>query len=97
MIQIATFDILPTDKFFPKIFPLPEDDGAFNDRFDNLGFGSIYFAGNFGSALIGLIWMFFLYITYPIVVYFAPSARFIEKYRRGLKKQLFWNTAILFI
>jgi len=41
--------------------------------------------------------MFFVYLTYPLVCYLAPSARFIEKYRRGLKKQLFWNGAILFL
>ena len=66
MITIATFDILPTDKFYPYIFPLPDDDEPFNDKFDNLGFGSLYLVGNFGSALIGVIWLLMCYILYPM-------------------------------
>lgn len=66
MITIATFDILPTEKFYPYIFPLPDDDEPFNDKFDNLGFGSIYLVGNFGSALIVIIWLLISYMLYPM-------------------------------
>ena len=73
MITIATFDILPTDKFYPKIFPLPEDDAPFNDKFNDLGFVSLYFVGNFGSALIGVIWLLVCYIMYPITKCFKGN------------------------
>jgi uncharacterized Tic20 family protein len=99
MITIATFDILPTDKFFPYFFPLPEEDEPFNENFDNLGFGSTYFVGNFGSALIGLLWLILMYIIYPLFVCCGRNQKrkWCKRKAESIRNDLFWNGTLLFV
>lgn len=99
MITIATFDILPTDKFYPYLFPLPENDLPFNDNFDNMGFGSTYFVGNFGSALLFIIWLSLMYLLYPVCVCCGrnPKKKWCRRKAEGMKNNLFWNGTVLFI
>ena len=96
MITVATFDILPTDLFYPTLFPLPEDDHAYNDKFNDLGFGSTYFVGNFGSALLGVLWVLICYMIYPIASCCTKS-KCCVRYAKNLRGSLFWNGSILLI
>ena len=67
MIAVATFDILPTDDFFPDIFTgLPEED-AFNDKFDRLNYGSVFCIMNLGTILIVFVFYLLLYLLYAIL------------------------------
>lgn len=99
MITIATFDILPTDKFFPYFFPLPEEDEPLNERFDYLGFRSTYFVGNFGSALIGLLILMLMYITYPVLFCCGrnPALKWCKRKAESIRNDLFWNGTLLFV
>lgn len=96
MITIATFDILPTEKFYPKLFPLPEDDHPFNDKFNDLGFVSLYFVGNFGSALIGVIWLLVCYLLYPIAKC-CKAKKCCVNFAAKLHSQIFFNSSILLV
>lgn len=49
--QIASFDILPTDSFYDEFFDIAETE-AINQNFDNLGFNSMFFLYNMGSLSI---------------------------------------------
>jgi len=40
MIMIATFDILPTDDIFPKMFPDLGAEEPFSDKFDEMDYGT---------------------------------------------------------
>ena len=99
MITIATFDILPTDKFYPYLFPLPQDDLPFDENFDNMGFGSTYFVGNFGSALLIIIWLGLMYLLYPVFLFCGrnPKRTWCRRKAESMKNNLFWNGTILFI
>lgn len=61
LMSIASFDILPTDKFYARYFP-QNDSGAINDNFNAVGFSSQYFLNNMGSMviIIGSVPIFFI-------------------------------------
>ena len=97
MIQVATFDILPTDAIFPTFFPsLPEDD-PFNDKFDRLQIGSRYLVMNMGTMLVILAFYVALYMLYPCLVFLKNDAKCAAKLRPKIHKMIFWNHSILFI
>jgi len=54
MVNIATFDIIPKDDWYPIWFSLPIDE-PFTDRFQDLGLGSKFFIMNFGTLFIALV------------------------------------------
>ena len=56
MIPIATFDFLPTDDIYGLIFTKLPDRDPFNDKFDRLGFESLYIVFTLGTAFLFLMW-----------------------------------------
>ena len=67
MISVATFDILPTDDWFPLVLTeLPEVE-PYTDKFDRLNYGSVFTIMNMGTMLIIFIYYSILYFSYPIV------------------------------
>ena len=52
MINIATFDIIPKDDWYPIWFDLPDTDSPYNEKFDLLGLGSRFFILNFGTLFL---------------------------------------------
>ena len=97
MITVATFDILPTDDFFPDIWPeLPEVD-AFTDKFDRLNYGSIFCIMNMGTMLLIFLYYMVLYIFYAIFTILRHVSKRAKKWRKKLKAMLFWNHAIVFL
>jgi len=98
MISVATFDIVPTDDLFPAVFPsLPEDDEAFNDKFDRMDIGSRFMVMNMGTMLIVLSFYGFLFIIYPCCRYVKKDAKCARKYEPQIRKMLFWTHIILFL
>ena len=55
--KIASFDIVDLDPFINKVLNLNETE-PFNDNFDAIGFGSMFFLNNMGSLLIGFVFYF---------------------------------------
>jgi hypothetical protein len=60
--NIASFNLLPTEKFYNNYFNMIQDDpGALNLSFNTLGYGSIYFMLNMGTLLVVIL-------TYPLLI-----------------------------
>lgn len=94
---MATFDILPTDDIFPLFFTqLPEQD-AFSDKFDRLGYGSMFILMNLGTMLLVFIYYSILYMIYPCARLAKPYFDRAYKLEQSLKGMLFWNHAIVFL
>ena len=60
LMQIASFDIIPTDIFFNEVLSWVSTDPV-NNNFNSVGFGSTLFIYNIGSMII-------LYCAYPVFV-----------------------------
>jgi hypothetical protein len=95
---LIVFDAIPTSWLYDLIFDFSaiETDTAFNDQFNDVGYGSIFIVNNIGSMyLIMTIWIFMLILT-----------TFLKKFRvfdrcEYLKKKInsyyqanFWNGII---
>jgi len=48
LIEVVTFDIIPTDDLYPVLFDLP-DSAKYNDKFFDMGFDGTLFLNNMGS------------------------------------------------
>ena len=97
MIQVATFDILPTDDWFPIVLTeLPEED-PYSDKFDRLNYGSVFTIMNMGTMLIIFLYYALLYVIYPVMWFFARFSKRVRKLSSKLEDMLFWNHGIVFI
>ena len=72
MVNIATFDIIPKDDWYPVWFSLPIDE-PLNDRFADLGLGSKFFIMNFGTLFLALVVLQlqtcgYVFVAVPVVV-----------------------------
>lgn len=54
LMNIASFNILPTDLFYARYLPVPDSDGPINSNFYAIGYGSRYFLVNLGSVVVFL-------------------------------------------
>jgi hypothetical protein len=53
IMNIASFNLLPTGKFYNAYFDMQQDDpGAINQRFNVLGYSSMYFNYNMGTLMV---------------------------------------------
>jgi len=97
MISVGTFDFLPTDDFFPYLFPeLPEDD-PFNEKFDDMDIGSTYIVMNMGTMLIIFAFYCILYLIYPMVNFLKNDLKCASKLHHKIQPMLFWNHTIVFL
>lgn len=69
IMQIASFDILPTDLFWNWCFPdiNPEGNNSPNQNFATVGYFSYYLVYNFGSMMITYVAFPFLAIIIAIM------------------------------
>ena len=65
VLEFVTFDIIPTELFYPYIFDLPE--GAFSEEADSIGYSSHYIIPNAGSITIFLLASLILQIIFAIL------------------------------
>lgn len=102
MVNIATFDIIPKDDWYPVWFSLPIDEPR-NDRFADLGLGSHFFVMNFGTLFLALLFLKIQTILYIIVKKcckkegYTESAIFWRKIEKKLGDDLYLNSYIRFI
>ena len=66
VLEFVTFDIIPTELFYPYIFEFPE--GAYSDEADSIGYYSRYVILNAGSITLFLITYLVLQIIFAILV-----------------------------
>ena len=69
MISVATFDILPTDLFFPGMFPNLDQEVPFSDKFEKLGYETQYIIKNMGTMFLVFCFNSILLI---LITSFAP-------------------------
>ena len=91
--QVASFDLLPVEKFLTEAVTVTPRD-PINANYEALGFESMYTLMNLGTMLL-------LFSMYPVLILFELSLRVLKcKYPRKLhlkiSKPLYWNSSINF-
>lgn len=96
IMQIASFDILPTDTFYDQYFDIDETDGV-NQSFDNLGFNSMFFLSNMGSLSIA-------WFSVPVLILIGVLLKFcrpltnkslrLHRLHNSIERKIFWNYPI---
>ena len=95
-IDIACFELIPTDIFFPFVFAFPESN-AFNHQFQNGGYDSGYLPENMGTVFtLTHIFITCLVFTLPFF-FFRRKNRCANKVYNYLKSKFIWNGTILFL
>ena len=90
MIEIATFELIPTDELFDEMFYFSEMD-PFSVNFESCGVESLLFLKNIGFMLIMILLHVLLVILQVCFHFFRNCCKFIKKVDQKLKKYLFWN------
>lgn len=88
---MATFDILPTDDYFPVIFDLP-DTGAINERFADVDYGSTILIMNLGTLFVVAVSMAANYLLYFCC--HKCTGRRCDKWNSWLLEGLFWTSLV---
>ncbi len=63
LMDIASFDLLPTDKFYEKYFEFDDDFELVDPKFETVGYESQYFMINTGTLLVSLLSISVLVMT----------------------------------
>lgn len=95
--EVASFDVLPMQDFYDKYLPTPSWDGPLNDRFDALGFQSLFFLNNMGSMVVGLL---MIPIQGFLLILLKPLTRFsrrITTIKNKIHASLFWSQQIILL
>ena len=91
--EFVTFDIIPTELFFPYIFDLPE--GAYSDEADSIGYYSHYIVLNAGSITIFLLSYLILQIVFAILAKTLADGK-ILRYVNWKRESFMWTGMIDF-
>ena len=93
LMDIAAFDILPTDDIFGLVYKVEHTD-PLSANFEAMGFESLWLIYNLGT-------LFLIALSIPIFMALLPAFKLIsfyfscsDKVYEGLKKMLFWNYTI---
>ena len=97
MITVATFDILPTDEIFPKIFPNLKDDEPFSDKFGRIGFNTHYIIINMGTMFLIFCFNSILLLMYLPLKMLGKSFICARKLARNIESVMFFRWQIIFI
>ena len=96
IMNIAAFDILPTDYIYDLIFKV-ENKEPLSANFEAMGFESLWLIYNLGS-------LFLISLCIPILIALLPAIKFLsfysgkgQKIYQRLKQLLFWNLQITLI
>ena len=83
MILVATFDVLPTDDWFPEWFDLPEAD-SFSESFADLNYDSAFLVVNLGTIFFVVIYYIIMYLAFFVTVFFSNDIACCMRYRGKL-------------
>ena len=90
LVEIANFDVLPTDALFAEIFDFPED-GSFNMNFETTGLESYYAIENLGTVFL----IFNIYVVLSILQLigycFKNKVKWCKKMSKKIGKFLYWG------
>ena len=91
--KIASFDIINIDPLINKALRLNHTE-PFNENFNAIGFGSMYFMNNMGSLLIGFLIYFAGILAMLILSPFLSRKAWIKRYFIKLKKMFLYNNLV---
>ena len=92
IMQIAAFDILPTDDFYEEYTDIDDSD-PINDNFDAVGFSSLFFLYNLGSMALAIVGVPII----GLVILLLKPFRCINKVHRlhnKLRRWMMWGHPI---
>lgn len=97
MISVATFDILPTDAFYPDMFPNLSEEEPFSDKFERLGYETQYIIMNMGTMFLVFSFnMILLAIYYPAKLLGLSYLR-CRRLSRKIGKVMFFRWQLIFV
>ncbi len=94
IMNLAAFNILPTQTFYDTYLPPPPTDGPLNDNFNSLGLGSMYFLKNLGSMIIGLVSLPVLFTIVIVLKYLKNCNKKMHRIYEKLNGVIFWGQPI---
>ena len=94
VMQLASFNILPMQDFYQKYLPAPNWDAPVNERFNVLGFQSVFFLTNMGSMVIGLAMIPLLSCLLLMMKPFARLSKRFAALKNKIHSSLFWSQQI---
>lgn len=89
-VQIANFDLLPTDIVYPWFFTLPES-VTHSANFATTGYESIYVAENLGTIFVMMHFYLLAYIFAGVFYILGKKWQVCAKVSAKLNAALFWN------
>ena len=79
MIVIATFDFLPTDDWYPHIFPNIPFEEPFTEKFERLSYGHNTLLFNMQTLLIFFVYHVICYMLYVPIKFLSTDAKWAKK------------------
>ena len=95
MIELASFDLIPTGFLDDIMFYFPEAD-AFSPNFEAAGVESTFLLANMGFGMYLIYMNVFLVVVYASLHCCRNSSKFIKKIYKKISAYLFWNGLIRF-
>jgi hypothetical protein len=92
IMQIAAFDILPTDDFYADYTNIEETD-PINENFDSVGFSSLFFLYNLGSMAVAIISLPLFALLIVIIKPFRCNSR-VYRFHNKLRKYMIFGHPI---
>ena len=95
MIEIALFDILPSEWMLEQMIYYPQED-SFNLNFQILEYNSSFAVPNLGTIFFILLTFLLLIPISILLVFFSTDIKELRKHSKNLKDFLYWKGTIRF-
>lgn len=92
LMQIAAFDIIPTDNLFNFLFDV-EPPEPLNSNFEVVGFETLYFLHNLGSLCFPIFAFPILVVVNLVLKIYRGNKKFANASRK-IEGHIYWNTTI---
>ena len=90
MIQLATFDLIPTSSIDAEIFYWPETD-PFSVNFEMAGTETVFLLANIGFALYMIYYHMLIALVHACLHKLRRSSRIVSKLHTKISNYLYWN------
>ena len=95
LMNIASFDLLPTDLFYNAYFNLSDlNTVPINSNFESLGYESLYFLRNMGTLMLTFIAIPVFVVVQLLLKYLLKSNKRVRQLEQKISKFLYWNYMI---
>lgn len=95
LMNIASFDLLPTDTFYDKYLKLKDnDEGPLSLNFEELGYSSVYFLYNMGTLILGFVSVILLITASIYLTAISKLCKKLKSLNTKLSNFIYWNYVI---